>query len=212
MSPMGNTEMGTIRVINAADQPNQLIPDNYTGAGIKKYTKARKESLAKAWNSYVTETGNPNTDINSVKLTYIPREGQPIDIVVPPGDGVTEALAKTDAPINDDQPDNIPPADGGNPPKGPEPSQDNGENLIQILMQNHLNQILQKIMIQLMNYLHHQKLIQFLENSEIMNYLLQTKFCQEGLNLYLFTILLEIPMNSSQELFQVIILILKCTK
>lgn len=127
MSPMGNTEMGTIRVINAADQPNQLIPDNYTGAGIKKYTKARKESLAKAWNSYVTETGNPNTDINSVKLTYIPREGQPIDIVVPPGDGVTEALAKTDAPINDDQPDNTPPADGGNTPKGPEPSQDNGE-------------------------------------------------------------------------------------
>ena len=127
MSPMGNTEMGTIRVINAADQPNQLIPDNYTGAGIKKYTKARKESLAKAWNSYVTETGNPNTDINSVKLTYIPREGQPIDIVVPPGDGVTEALAKTDAPINDDQPDNIPPEDRGNPPKGPEPSQDNGE-------------------------------------------------------------------------------------
>lgn len=127
MSPMGNTEMGTIRVINAADQPNQLIPDNYTGAGIRKYTKARKESLAKAWNSYVTETGNPNTDINSVKLTYIPREGQPIDIVVPPGDGVTEALAKTDAPINDDQPDNTPPADGGNPPKGPEPSQDNGE-------------------------------------------------------------------------------------
>lgn len=126
-SSMGNTEMGTIRVINAADQPNQLIPDNYTGAGIKKYTKARKESLAKAWNSYVTETGNPNTDINSVKLTYIPREGQPIDIVVPPGDGVTEALAKTDAPINDDQPDNTPPADGGNPPKGPEPSQDNGE-------------------------------------------------------------------------------------
>lgn len=127
MSPMGNTEMGTIRVINAADQPNQLIPDNYTGAGIRKYTKARKESLAKAWNSYVTETGNPNTDINSVRLTYIPREGQPIDIVVPPGDGVTEALAKTDAPINDDQPDNTPPADGGNPPKGPEPSQDNGE-------------------------------------------------------------------------------------
>ena len=127
MSSMGNTEMGTIRVINAADQPNQLIPDNYTGAGIRKYTKARKESLAKAWNSYVTETGNPNTDINSVKLTYIPREGQPIDIVVPPGDGVTEALAKTDAPINDDQPDNIPPEDRGNPPKGPEPSQDNGE-------------------------------------------------------------------------------------
>ena len=127
MSPMGNTEMGTIRVINAADQPNQLIPDNYTGAGIKKYTKARKESLAKAWNSYVTEIGNPNTDINSVKLTYIPREGQPIDIVVPPGDGVTEALAKTDAPINDDQPDNIPPEDRGNPPKGTEPSQDNGE-------------------------------------------------------------------------------------
>lgn len=125
MSPMGNTEMGTIRVINAADQPNQLIPDNYTGAGIRKYTKARKESLAKAWNSYVTETGNPNTDINSVKLAYIPREGQPIDIVVPPGDGVTEALAKTDAPINDDQPDNIPPEDRGNPPKGPEPSQDN---------------------------------------------------------------------------------------
>ena len=127
MSSMGNTEMGTIRVINAADQPNQLIPDNYTGAGIKKYTKARKESLAKAWNSYVTETGNPNADINSVKLTYIPREGQPIDIVVPPGDGVTEALAKTDAPINDDQPDNIPPEDRGNPPKGTEPSQDNGE-------------------------------------------------------------------------------------
>ena len=127
MSSMGNTEMGTIRVINAADQPNQLIPDNYTGAGIKKYTKARKESLAKAWNSYVTETGNPNADINSVKLTYIPREGQPIDIVVPPGDGVTEALAKTDAPINDNQPDNTPPEDGGNPPKGPEPSQDNGE-------------------------------------------------------------------------------------
>lgn len=127
MSPMGNTEMGTIRVINAADQPNQLIPDNYTGAGIRKYTKARKESLAKAWNSYVTETGNPNTDINSVKLTYIPREGQPIDIIVPPGDGVTEALAKTDAPINDDQPDNIPPEDRGNPPKGPEPSQDNEE-------------------------------------------------------------------------------------
>lgn len=125
MSPMGNTEMGTIRVINAADQPNQLIPDNYTGAGIRKYTKARKESLAKAWNSYVTETGNPNTDINSVRLTYIPREGQPIDIVVPPGDGVTEALAKTDAPINDDQPDNIPPEDRGNPPKGLEPSQDN---------------------------------------------------------------------------------------
>lgn len=127
MSPMGNTEMGTIRVINAADQPNQLIPDNYTGAGIRKYTKARKESLAKAWNSYVTETGNPDTDINSVKLTYIPREGQPIDIIVPPGDGVTEALAKTDAPINDDQPDNIPPEDRGNPPKGPEPSQDNEE-------------------------------------------------------------------------------------
>ena len=127
MSPMGNTEMGTIQVKNATDQPNQLIPDNYTGAGIRKYTKARKESLAKAWNSYVTETGNPNTDINSVKLTYIPREGQPIDIVVPPGDGVTEALAKTDAPINDDQPDNTPPADGGNPPKGTEPSQDNGE-------------------------------------------------------------------------------------
>ena len=127
MSPMGNTEMGTIRVINAADQPNQLIPDNYTGAGIKKYTKARKESLAKAWNSYVTEIGNPNTDINSVKLTYIPREGQPIDIVVPPGDGVTEALAKTDEPINDDQPDNTPPADGGNPPKGPESSQGNEE-------------------------------------------------------------------------------------
>ena len=127
MSPMGNTEMGTIRVINAADQPNQLIPDNYTGAGIRKYTKARKESLARAWNSYVTEIGNPNTDINSVKLTYIPREGQPIDIVVPPGDGVTEALAKTDAPINDDQPDNTLPADGGNPPKGTEPSQDNGE-------------------------------------------------------------------------------------
>ena len=125
MSPMGNTEMGTIQVKNAADQPNQLIPDNYTGAGIRKYTKARKESLAKAWNSYVTETGNPNTDINSVRLTYIPREGQPIDIVVPPGDGVTEALAKTDAPINDDQPDNIPPEDRGNPPKGPEPSQDN---------------------------------------------------------------------------------------
>lgn len=127
MRPMGNTEMGTIQVKNATDQPNQLIPDNYTGAGIKKYTKARKESLAKAWDSYVTETGNPNTDINSVKLTYIPREGQPIDIVVPPGDGITEALAKTDAPINDDQPDNTPPADGGNPPKGPEPSQDNGE-------------------------------------------------------------------------------------
>ena len=127
MSPMGNTEMGTIQVKNATDQPNQLIPDNYTGAGIKKYTKARKESLAKAWNSYVTETGNPNTDINSVKLTYIPREGQPIDIVVPPGDGVTEALAKTDAPINDDQPDNIPPEDRGNPSKGTEPSQDNGE-------------------------------------------------------------------------------------
>ena len=127
MSPMGNTEMGTIRVKNATDQPNQLIPDNYTGAGIRKYTKARKESLAKAWNSYVTETGNPNTDINSVKLTYIPREGQPIDIVVPPGDGVTEALAKTDKPINDDQPDNTPPADGGNPPKGPEPSQNNEE-------------------------------------------------------------------------------------
>lgn len=127
MRPMGNTEMGTIQVKNATDQPNQLIPDNYTGAGIKKYTKARKESLAKAWNSYVTETGNPNADINSVKLTYIPREGQPIDIVVPPGDGVTEALAKTDAPINDDQPDNIPPEDKGNPPKGPEPSQDNGE-------------------------------------------------------------------------------------
>lgn len=127
MKPMGNTEMGTIQVKNATDQPNQLIPDNYTGAGIKKYTKARKESLAKAWNSYVTETGNPNTDINSVKLTYIPREGQPIDIVVPPGDGVTEALAKTDAPINDDQPDNTPPADGGNPPKGTEPSQDNEE-------------------------------------------------------------------------------------
>lgn len=127
MRPMGNTEMGTIQVKNATDQPNQLIPDNYTGAGIKKYTKARKESLAKAWNSYVTETGNPNADINSVKLTYIPREGQPIDIVVPPGDGVTGALAKTDAPINDDQPDNTPPADGGNPPKGPEPSQDNEE-------------------------------------------------------------------------------------
>lgn len=127
MRPMGNTEMGTILVKNATDQPNQLIPDNYTGAGIRKYTKARKESLAKAWNSYVTETGNPNTDINSVTLTYIPREGQPIDIVVPPGDGVTEALAKTDAPINDDQPDNTPPADGGNSPKGPEPSQDNGE-------------------------------------------------------------------------------------
>lgn len=127
MRPMGNTEMGTIQVKNATDQPNQLIPDNYTGAGIKKYTKARKESLAKAWNSYVTETGNPNTDINSVKLTYIPRERQPIDIVVPPGDGVTEALAKTDAPINDDQPDNIPPEDRGNPPKGPEPSQDNEE-------------------------------------------------------------------------------------
>ncbi len=127
MRPMGNTEMGTIQVKNATDQPNQLIPDNYTGAGIKKYTKARKESLAKAWNSYVTETGNPNADINSVKLTYIPREGQPIDIVVPPGDGVTEALAKTDAPINDDQPDNIPPEDRGNPPKGTEPSQDNGE-------------------------------------------------------------------------------------
>ena len=127
MSPMGNTEMGTIQVKNATDQPNQLIPDNYTGAGIRKYTKARKESLAKTWNSYVTETGNPNTDINSVKLTYIPREGQPIDIVVPPGDGVTEALAKTDAPINDDQPDNTPPADGGNPPKGPEPSQGNEE-------------------------------------------------------------------------------------
>ena len=127
MSPMGNTEMGTIQVKNAADQPNQLIPDNYTGAGIRKYTKARKESLAKAWNSYVTETGNPNTDINSVRLTYIPREGQPIDIVVPPGDGVTEALAKTDAPINDGQPDNTPPTDGGNSPKGPEPSQDNGE-------------------------------------------------------------------------------------
>ena len=125
MSPMGNTEMGTIQVKNATDQPNQLIPDNYTGAGIRKYTKARKESLAKAWNSYVTEIGNPNTDINSVRLTYIPREGQPIDIVVPPGDGVTEALAKTDAPINDDQPDNIPPEDRGNPPKGPEPSQDN---------------------------------------------------------------------------------------
>lgn len=125
--PMGNTEMGTILVKNATDQPNQLIPDNYTGAGIKKYTKARKESLAKAWNSYVTETGNPNADINSVKLTYIPREGQPIDIVVPPGDGVTEALAKTDAPINDDQPDNIPPEDRGNPPKDTEPSQDNGE-------------------------------------------------------------------------------------
>lgn len=128
MSPMGNTEMGTIRVINAADQPNQLIPDNYTGAGIRKYTKARKESLAKAWNSYVTDTGNPNTDINSVRLTYIPREGQPIDIVVPPGDGVTEALAKTDAPINNDQPDNTPPADGGNPPKGPEPPQNNSED------------------------------------------------------------------------------------
>ena len=127
MRPMGNTEMGTILVKNATDQPNQLIPDNYTGAGIKKYTKARKESLAKAWNSYVTEIGNPNTDINSVKLTYIPREGQPIDIVVPPGDGVTEALAKTDAPINDDQPDNIPPEDRGNPPKGTEPSQNNGE-------------------------------------------------------------------------------------
>lgn len=127
MRPMGNTEMGTIQVKNATDQPNQLIPDNYTGAGIKKYTKARKESLAKAWNSYITETGNPNADINSVKLTYIPREGQPIDIVVPPGDGVTEALAKTDAPINDDQPDNIPPEDRGNPPKGTEPSQDNGE-------------------------------------------------------------------------------------
>ena len=127
MRPMGNTEMGTIQVKNATDQPNQLIPDNYTGAGIRKYTKARKESLAKAWNSYVTETGNPNTDINSVKLTYIPREGQPIDIVVPPGDGVTEALAKTDAPINDDQPDNTPPADGGNPPKGPESSQGNEE-------------------------------------------------------------------------------------
>ena len=127
MRPMGNTEMGTIQVKNATDQPNQLIPDNYTGAGIRKYTKARKESLAKAWNSYVTETGNPNTDINSVKLTYIPREGQPIDIVVPPGDGVTEALAKTDAPINDDQPDNTPPADGGNPPKGSEPSQGNEE-------------------------------------------------------------------------------------
>lgn len=127
MRPMGNTEMGTIQVKNATDQPNQLIPDNYTGAGIKKYTKARKESLAKAWNSYVTETGNPDTDINSVKLTYIPREGQPIDIVVPPGDGVTEALAKTDAPINDDQPDNTPPADGGNPPKGPESSQGNEE-------------------------------------------------------------------------------------
>lgn len=125
--PMGNTEMGTILVKNATDQPNQLIPDNYTGAGIKKYTKARKESLAKAWNSYVTETGNTNADINSVKLTYIPREGQPIDIVVLPGDGVTEALAKTDAPINDDQPDNIPPEDRGNPPKGTEPSQDNGE-------------------------------------------------------------------------------------
>lgn len=125
MRPMGNTEMGTIQVKNATDQPNQLIPDNYTGAGIRKYTKARKESLAKAWNSYVTETGNPNTDINSVRLTYIPREGQPIDIVVPPGDGVTEALAKTDAPINDDQPDNIPPEDRGNPPKGSEPSQDN---------------------------------------------------------------------------------------
>lgn len=127
MRPMGNTEMGTIQVKNATDQPNQLIPDNYTGAGIKKYTKARKESLAKAWNSYVTETGNPNADINSVRLTYIPREGQPIDIVVPPGDRVTEALAKTDAPINDDQPDNIPPEDRGNPPKGPEPSQDNEE-------------------------------------------------------------------------------------
>lgn len=124
-NPLGNTEMGTILVKNAADQPNQLIPDNYTGAGIRKYTKARKESLAKAWNSYVTETGNPNTDINSVKLTYTPREAQLIDVVVPPGDGVTKALAKTDAPINDDQPDNTPPTDGETPPKGPKPSQDN---------------------------------------------------------------------------------------
>lgn len=125
---MGNTEMGTILVKNAADQPNQLIPDNYTGAGIRKYTKARKESLAKAWNSYATETGNPNTDINSVKLTYIPREGQPIDVVVPAGNRVTKALAKTDEPINNDKPDNAPPADGGTPPKGPEPSQNDSEN------------------------------------------------------------------------------------
>ena len=126
-NPMGNTEMGTISVKNAADQPNQLIPDNYTGAGIRKYTKARKESLAKAWNSYVTETGNPNTDINSVKLTYTPREAQPIDVVVPPSNGVTKALAKTDEPINNDQPDNVPPADGGTSPKGPKSSQDNEE-------------------------------------------------------------------------------------
>lgn len=127
ISSMGNDEMGKILVKNATDQPNQLIPDNYTGAGIRKYTKARKESLAKAWNSYTVESGNPNTDINSVKLTYTPREAQPIDVVVPPGNGVTKALAKTDEPINNDQPDNAPPADGRTPPKGPEPSQDNEE-------------------------------------------------------------------------------------
>lgn len=126
VSPMGNAEMGTIQIKNAADQPNQLIPDNYTGAGIRKYTKARKESLARAWDSYTAETGNPNADINSVKLTYIPRETQPIDVAPVAADGVAKGLAKADEPINNDQPDNDPPSGGENPPKGQEPPQ-NGE-------------------------------------------------------------------------------------
>lgn len=72
-SPMGDAKMGTISVKNAAVQPTKLIPDGYTGAGIKKYTQSRKEGSAKALEALKNELGITE-DPNSVKLTYVARQ------------------------------------------------------------------------------------------------------------------------------------------
>ena len=71
-SRMGNEQMGIIQVKNAAVQPTKLIPDGYSGAGIKKYTQTRKEGSIEAWNAVKKELGLTE-DINTVKLTYVTR-------------------------------------------------------------------------------------------------------------------------------------------
>lgn len=92
-SPMGDANMGTIQVRNAAIQPDRLIPDGYTGAGIKKYTQTRKEGAMKAWQALKNELGFTE-NAEDVRLTYIPRTTT--DRTTPDLDGDRTAAAALD--------------------------------------------------------------------------------------------------------------------
>lgn len=101
-SKLGNSQMGVIEVKNAKIQPDKLTPDGYSLAGLKKYSRTRKEQSTKSLEKLKEKGIIPkDADLSKVTLTYVKRSTEqsvPIPDTATPS--AAEALTVASIPEN----------------------------------------------------------------------------------------------------------------